>query len=236
MAMCAIHQPNFFPWLGYFDKIRQADAFVFLDQVDYPKSGSSMQSWCNRVKLNISGTAKWVSCPVIRESGPQPIDTVLLNNTRPWRDELRTVLTINYKRAPNFPDAYAMIDRLLDFETEHLAAFNINAVTAITRLMGFTGALVRQSSLTLPNTSGTDRLISICQMVGADSYLTGGGAAGYQEDERFAAAGIHVTYQHFVPEPYGDPTRFVAGLSVIDWLMCADDARPGLARFGSDRG
>jgi len=151
------------------------------------------------------------------------------------RDELRAVLAINYKKAPNFPAAYAVIDRLLDFETDHLAAFNINAVTAITRLMGVEGSLVRQSSLTLPDAAGTDRLISICKAVGADSYLTGGGAGGYQEDELFSAAGIQVTSQQFVPQPYGEPTRFLPGLSVIDWLMYADDARPGLVRFGSDR-
>jgi hypothetical protein len=73
MRLCAIHQPNFFPWLGYFDKINRADVFVFLDQVAYPKSGSSMGSWCNRVKINIAGVASWISCPVVREHGPQSI-------------------------------------------------------------------------------------------------------------------------------------------------------------------
>ncbi len=68
--ICAIHQPNFFPWLGYFDKISRADVFVFLDVVDYPKSGSSMSSWVNRVMLKVGSQKTWVRCPVVREFGP----------------------------------------------------------------------------------------------------------------------------------------------------------------------
>ena len=46
----AIHQPNFFPWLGYFDKILKSDEFVFFDDCQFPKKGGA---WCNRVKLLI---------------------------------------------------------------------------------------------------------------------------------------------------------------------------------------
>ncbi|MEI6188212.1 MAG: WbqC family protein, partial [Alphaproteobacteria bacterium] len=79
MSICAIHQPNFLPWLPYFDKISKADTFIFLDEVDYPKSGNSMGSWCNRVKILMNKDEIWFSIPVIRQSGIQKIKTVEIN-------------------------------------------------------------------------------------------------------------------------------------------------------------
>jgi hypothetical protein len=47
----AIHQPNFFPWLGYFSKIKQADAFVFLDNVDISLHNTQRHYASNKNKL-----------------------------------------------------------------------------------------------------------------------------------------------------------------------------------------
>ena len=102
MTTVAIHQPNFFPWLGYFDKIRRADVFVFLDRVDYPKSGKSMSSWTNRVKILVQGEPAWVAARVEREHGPQPIDGVRLKASDPWRAKLDKTIRMNYTRASSF--------------------------------------------------------------------------------------------------------------------------------------
>ncbi len=217
--ICAIHQPNFFPWLGYFDKIKRSDVFVFLDQVHYPKSGNSMGSWCNRVKFNVGGMATWISCPLLREPGIQLIDAVKIDEKRPWRDNIRKTLKMNYREARNFQSATALMDRLLDFESDSLADFNINAIQTIAKYLGCDTQFVRQSALPKMKETSTERLVELTQAVGAVAYLCGGGSSGYQNDEAFAKASIQLIYQDFLAVPYGKLDRFIPGLSVIDWLM-----------------
>jgi hypothetical protein len=219
MKVCSIHQPNFFPWLGYFDKIRKADIFILLDQVDYPKSGNSMGSWCNRAKINLGDNAGWISCPVLRESGIQLIDTVKIDEKRHWRDDIRNKLKMNYRESRNFQTVKVLMDRLLDFDSDTLADFNINAIKVITKYLGYETQFVRQSELPKLNETSSERLVALTQAVGADAYLCGGGSSGYLDDAAFDKAGLQLIYQNFVTEPYGDSGNFIPGLSVIDWLM-----------------
>lgn len=179
-----------------------------------------MGSWCNRVRININGQATWISCPVVREHGVQPIDTVCIDEKkRPWRTDIRKALAINYKKAANFHSAYALIDTLLGYESDMLADFNINAIRAIAQHVGCDTHYVKQSSLPPTEETATARLLSICRFVGVDTYLCGSGAAGYLEPAAFAEAGINLVYQNFQPIPYGNRDTFIPGLSVIDWLM-----------------
>lgn len=219
MKLCAIHQPNFFPWVGYFDKIKRVDIFILLDQVHYPKSGNSMGSWCNRVKINMGGKSSWVSCPVLREKGVQIISSVKIDDNRPWRDDIRNILERNYSRAKNFQSTAALLDRLLDFESENLAEFNINAIRVIAKHLGCETRLVRQSELPELTETSSERLVALTRAVGADAYLCGGGSNGYLDEAVFIKAGLKLIYQDFLIAPYGDLGSFIPGLSIIDFLM-----------------
>jgi hypothetical protein len=40
----SIHQPNYFPWVGYFYKRMKSDIFVFLDDVQFSKNSYNQLS------------------------------------------------------------------------------------------------------------------------------------------------------------------------------------------------
>lgn len=223
-GLVAIHQPNFFPWLGYFDKIRRADAFVFLDAVDYPRSGSGgMGSWTNRVRLSIQGEARWITCPLQRMPLGSPISAARIDDRQPWRGKLLKTLETNYRKAPRYAEAIDLLEPLIRAQYDALADLNIAAVQAIATKLGVTTSFLRQSQMPHAGQS-TALLASLVSAAGGDAYLAGGGAGSYQEDGLFAAHGLKLVYQGFLPSPYGNEARFIPGLSVIDYLM--HDGRP----------
>jgi hypothetical protein len=223
-GLVAIHQPNFFPWLGYFDKIGRADIFIFLDKVDYPRAGSGgMGSWVNRVRLNIQGDARWVTCPLKRLALGEPILAAEIDDRQPWRRNLVRTLETNYRKAPRFDEAMALLRPLIEAPQPNLAAFNIAAIRTIATSLGATARFVRQSELPHEG-AATALLITLVKAAGGDAYLAGGGAEGYQDDDLFAQRGVRLVAQNFTPRPYGNPERWRPGLSAIDYLM--HDGRP----------
>jgi hypothetical protein len=196
MTICAIHQPNFFPWAGFFDKIRKADVFIFLDDVAYPKSGSGSGSWCNRVKLLNSKQPSWYGLPIKKASGIQLIKDVNFSDKEFHLNKLKKSLQCNYTKSPFYVEVMNEIESLINFESNSLTEYNINAITKLSQLLGFQTQFVRQSDLSHHQHS-TELLIELVQQVEADTYLCGGGASGYQADELYAKHNIKLSYQNY---------------------------------------
>ncbi len=218
MLTVAIHQPNFLPWLGYFDKIARADAFVLLDSVQFPKKGGT---WINRVRILVNGKATWLTVPVDRSyHGTRTIREMRVNDADGrWRETALKTLRSAYGRAPFFAAVQAELEPLLADPTDDLGAYNERAIRRLCELLGVDTPLIRASELD-GRGAATDLLVSLVRAAGGDAYLAGGGAEGYQEDEKFAAAGIALLEQEFAPPTYDQGGgEHVAGLSVVDALM-----------------
>lgn len=216
--VCAIHQPNFFPWLGYFDKIARSDYFVFLDGVSYPKSSKTMATWINRVAINIQNQKQWISIPVIREDGVQYINQVRIN-TSDWREKLKKTISYNYSRTDYYDAIAPYVFRWLDYDFDFISDYNISIIKEISDYLGLKTKFVKQSDFQTQNHS-TRLLIEIVKEVGCDTYLCGGGAGGYQEDFLFEENGLNLKYQNFEHPQYNQLSKeFIGGLSILDPLF-----------------
>jgi hypothetical protein len=221
MVTCAIHQPNFFPWAGYFDKIRKADIFIFLDGVDYPKSGSGSGSWCNRVKLLSAGSPAWFGLPIERATGPQLIRDVRFNNKEFNLKKLLKSLEHNYKKYPGYQKYFELIYSLINYQSNNLAEYNINAIIGISNFFNLNTKFIRQSELNYSKSS-TELLIELIQEVQADTYICGNGCSGYQDDKMFEGNGIILQYQNYDPLKdinFKIKDEVDGGLSVLNHIL-----------------
>ena len=217
--LVAIHQPNFFPWLGYFDKINRSDCFVFLDDVQIQKTGSS---WTNRVKMIVSGNQKWVTIPIERNyHGVRKICETQFKTHSDWRNEILRTLQVSYKKAPHYKYTIDLIEPLLTNPENNLATYNSSAIIAIAEELGINSSRFRWSSRLEHVGRSNELLVSIVKNVGGRDYLCGGGADGYQDKDVFDAASIALVRQDYVPLAYSQfgSSFFTPGLSIIDVLM-----------------
>lgn len=231
--LVAIHQPNFLPWLGYFDKLARADVFVLLDNVPLQRTGAA---YTNRVEIAANGRRQWLTVPTARDADTrQSIDRARIVDSGPWRRKLSATIEQGYARAAAFAEIMPVVRQIFEHPGDGLADFNIQAIRLIVGLIGLDVSKLRRASEFETSGTATDRLVSIVRAVGGTTYLCGGGAGSYQEDEKFAAAGLRLHYQDFAHPVYpqaGDAT-FMPGLSIVDALMNCGSG--GTSRLLSER-
>lgn len=215
----AIHQPNFFPWLGYFDKIAKADFFVFLDDVQFPKTGGV---WANRVKLLIGGESRWATAAIDRNyHGIRQVNEMRFLSEISWRGKLLKTIENEYRKHPFYEEVIVVITPLLLNPEENIAEYNIHAVTVIAKILGLDNSKLRRSSACLAMGASNELLCNLTRALDGNVYICGGGASGYQDDRFFAEQGIDLKYQDFKHPVYSQRGRtdFAPGLSVIDAAM-----------------
>jgi WbqC-like protein family len=233
-TVVAIHQPNFLPWLGFFDKLARADVFVLLDNVQFPRT--SKGTWINRVKLLVGGEARWATVPIVRSEGSTlAIKDVRIDDSRDWRTKVVRTIELNYRRAPAFDEVFPLVAELLATSEERIAAFNERNIRRLGDVLGLdAGKIVRSSALDVEGQS-TELLVELTLAVGGTTYMPGADAYRYQDDQKFAARGVELAPQAFVQPPYLQAVEpFAPGLSIVDALLsCGLAATAELVRTGS---
>jgi hypothetical protein len=214
MTVVAIHQPQYMPWLGYFDKIDRCDVFCLLDTVQYKKN-----EFQNRNRIKTADGWQWLTVPVTYRF-PQRIEEVGVNQTTDWQRKHLQALKTNYSKAPFFETYYASFEEFYQKSYEMLVDVNMASIELLMDLLGFEGKLVLASSLPVETEDPTLRLVEICKVLGGDSYLSGKDGAKYMDVYMFENHQIEVLFQDFnhpqYPQCYGP---FEPNMSVVDLLF-----------------
>lgn len=221
---CAIHQPQFLPWLGYLHKIQSVDKFVFLDNVQFKKN-----EFQNRNRVLVAGAARWLTVPVSFHFGATLRDVKIVETT-PWRKKMLHTLELNYCRTPYFDSFRKGLAEVLEREWDNLAELNAASARWLMDCFDIQTETARSSQFIelSPFQNGrtaqpcaaekaagqavppyretvagnliqdaTQRLIDVCRRVGADTYLSGAGGRNYLAVVEFEKAGIKLEFQDF---------------------------------------
>ncbi|WP_043978867.1 WbqC family protein [Priestia megaterium] len=207
-----IHQPNFFPWKGYFNKIYNSDNFIFLDNVLFSKG-----SFSNRVKISIQGKSHWLTCPIYHKKSNEKIRNIKINNSKDWKRKSLKTLEQNYKKSPYYEETMNWLQPMILQDTEYLSQYNINNIKGICRILDIKTKIHVQSDIETEGSS-TELLIELVKLVGGSTYYSGQGGLKYQDEQKFKNKDINLIYQNYqlLEYPQVGCKAFIPGLSIID--------------------
>ena len=211
----SIHQPNYFPWLGYFHKIKKSDIFILMDNAQYTKG-----SWINRSKVKNKNNWQWLTVPVITSNSfGQKIKDAKIDYKKKWVENHLGIIRENYKETPHFKDYYFFIKEILEKNIENLSDLNIEIIKKIMNLLEIKTKIIKGSTLNVKGKS-TDLLVSMTKAVEGDIYLSGNGSDEYLDSEKFNKNNLKLIFQEFKHPVYRQNSKeFIPGLSIIDALM-----------------
>ena len=218
---CAIMQPTYIPWLGYFDLIDSVNKFIFLDDVKLEKC-----SWQVRNRIKTPQGELYLTIPVRSTKGRDKliINEVTINDSELWRKKHLKSIFYAYKKSEFFNEVYPFIENLIKNDILYLKELNINIIKTIANRIGIkTEFLI---SLELGELIGKKdvRLVSMCEKVGCSEYISPQGSVAYIEKEKpggaFSGSRISLYYQNYehplYKQLYGD---FLPFMSIIDLLF-----------------
>ena len=220
----AIHQPNYFGWLGFFSKVASCDQFVILDDVQFVRRG-----FIHRNRVKTPNGVSWLTVPT-RNKGlyHARINQLATDHEQGWTARHRRTLQHSYGRCRYYAEIRDLIvDPVLDFASNpevSLADCCIHAIEHVCAYLQIEVPMVRSSAMGIESSS-TQRLIDIVRRVGGRRYLSGMGGRKYMQPELFDQNRIELAFTSCSPAAYEQPWgEFVPGLSILDTLCCCGPA------------
>ena len=210
---CAIIQPHYFPWSGYFNLIFKSDKFVFLDDAQFSKD-----SWHCKNFIVINKEKYSIKVPTLKAPLSTTIKDKLINQKIDWRSKQAKTILQSYSKHDFINDLSDLIIFFLKVNTDSLSELNINIIKFISKKINIGNGFIYSSDFSFKE-KRTNKIVKILNKLNANEYISTVGAKKYLKEDNFKKlSDIKLVFNDFVAPKYNQKQlkKFVGNLSIID--------------------
>lgn len=222
----AIMQPYFFPYLGYFQMINAVDTFVLLDDVNFIKKG-----YIHRNAILQQGQPHRFILPVEGMSQNKLISEHSFLWDEKNRKKFLSTITQSYQKSPYFSQIFPFLQDIFSYPNSDVTSLIAYSFQQVSEYLGMNTKFLRSSHITKDESkTGQARILELCNVLGADTYINAIGGQSLYEKEVFEKEKIALQFIQMRNTPYTQfGEEFVPYLSMIDVLMfCSIEEISGL--------
>ena len=207
------------------EQMALADVFVHLDDVQFSKGG-----FFNRVQIKAPQGVRWLTIPLAESKLGQSLYE-MHPAEHDWQRKHLATLQHVYAAAPYIDEVIALVESVFGKNIETLAGLSAASMEAMAQYFKVSPEMILCSSEISVDAKGSERVLAICQSLGATRYVTGHGGVDYLDHELFNEVGIAVEYMDYekceYPQLYGEFTPFVSALDLL--ANCGQEGRDVIA-------
>jgi len=213
-----IMQPFYLFLRKHFHQIYRADVYVFLDDVQFVRRGHH-----NRNRIKGPNGITWLTVPVKKKGKYfQTLQEVEIDNSVNWPGKHWKNIETAYSRSPYFKDYAGFFRECYEKRWNNLCDLNIYLIKNISQMLGISNRqYLRSSELGMGNENPTQRLIDICEYLGASKYIIGTRAKDYMQEELWTKTPVQLEYFEpgYPPYPQLWGGDFYPYCAIIDLLF-----------------
>ena len=217
---CSNHQPQFFPWLGYFDKMAKTDVFVLLDEVQLEPASHMVR---NRL-IAPTGKVGYLTIASNRKGYlEKKYSEIPTASDDSWKQKNLFVLQEYYRKAPFYKQIMEQLEVFYKQDFHTVCEWTISSILLVRKWLEIETRLEYQSNVDYDRSyRRSDLMLGICKGLGADIYFSGKGfSVQYLDREKFIENGVKIVFQNFTHPTYKQlhTSEFIPGLSSLDMFF-----------------
>lgn len=210
------HQPNYIPWLGFFQRMDIVDKFIILDNIQFTR-----KAFIHRNKIKTASGELLLTVPV-KVKLDTLIKDVVIDNSQDWQRRHWLSIKQNYKKSPYWNYIGSELEDIYNKKWIKLYDLNLEIIKFIKNKLNINTELIILSELNQDFGNKTELLVNLSKYFNASTFLPGVGSKSYINRNEFEKNNIKLIFHEFkhpiYTQLYGP---FISHLSILDLLFNA---------------